>query len=373
MKRKILPYFGIFIMLVLALSACKKDVVQTPPVDPGDHNPHEPVASIKVRLQAVVTIGSITYDSIPAMFSILSWDENNVPHKRDTMLAAGVNIVNVPKSHVRFQFSVNKWGISDAMELRREQLQEDVVYTLGGAKAAKKLSREESFLFVMGNYQPSSRAHYSYNSQGLSAIDFYQKKPQSSELQYTQKHVYHYSGANVARIEVLDANNSTTGFTEFTYNEQGSKIINMHQKSYDVETYASVDHSYPAGWAAIDIDYLYNNGNALSYQMKIRGGNIVEDHAINSTGAGEGGSYQFDYNINPYAHMNMPNIFLSNLSKNNLIDQQKTFSGSIPTAVPYKYEYTYDNEGYPLAVVKHYRSYLTGEHLYKIKTVYTYV
>lgn len=373
MKGRWRIYFGIFSMLLLVLTSCKKDDLQPPPVDPGDHNPHEPVASIKVKLQAVITIGSITYDSIPAMFRILSWDENNVVHQRDTLLAAGVNTISLPQSHLRFQFSVNKWGISDAILMERDQLQGDVVYTLGGGKPARKLRKEESFLFVEGGYQPSSSAHYYYNDLGLSEIAFYQKKPQSAELKFSQKHLYQYNGSNVTRIDVLDETNKATGFTEFTYNDQGSKIINMHQKSYDVETYASVDHSYPVGWAEIGIDYLYNNGNALSYQLKIKGGNVVEDHAISSTGAGEGGSYKYDFYINPYAHMNMPNIFLSNLSKNNLINQQKTFSGSIPTAVPYKFEYAYDNEGYPLTVVKYYKSYLSGEHLYKIKTVYTYV
>jgi hypothetical protein len=106
--------------------------------------------------------------------------------------------------------------------------------------------------------------------------------------------------------------------------------------------------------------------------MKIKGGNKVEDRASSSTGGGEGGTYKYDFNINPFVHMNMPNMFLSNLSKNNLVDQQKNFHGSIPSTVVYKYEYSYDNDGYPKEVVKYYKGYLTGEHLYKIKTVYTY-
>jgi hypothetical protein len=70
--------------------------------------------------------------------------------------------------------------------------------------------------------------------------------------------------------------------------------------------------------------------------------------------------------------MNMPDIFLSNISKNNLISQQKSYSGSIPSGVPYKFEYTYDGEGYPTELIKSFKSYPTDEHLYKIKTVYHY-
>ena len=95
--------------------------------------------------------------------------------------------------------------------------------------------------------------------------------------------------------------------------------------------------------------------------------------AISSTGGGEAGTYKYDFNINPFAHMNMPNIFLSNLSKNNLIEQQKNYSGNIPSAEPYKFEYTYDADGYPVELVKHFKNYRTGEHLFKIKIVYTYM
>lgn len=376
MKKVIFRSISLFILVTFVFAACKKEVLQNPPSKPGEqpkpienNNPE----TIKVKLQAVVTIGSITYDSLPALFRITSWDSNDVQHQRDTMLAAGINVISVPKAHTRFEFSMKKWGLTDAISLNKQELQPDVVYTLGGSKAPKFLDKEESFLFVMDEYRPSSKFYYTYNEKGLSAVEFHSKKPESSELQFTHKNVYSYSGSNITRINVFDSNNTLTGFTDFTYNEQGTKVTNMHQKSYDVETYAAVDYSFISGAADITIDYLYNNGHALSYTMKISGGNKVEDQASGSTGGGEGGTYKYDFNINPFAHMNMPNMFLSNLSKNNVVDQQKSFRGSIPSAVVYKYEYIYDNDGYPIEVVKHYKGYLTGEHLYKVKTVYTYI
>ena len=374
MKNKIVQRLSLVALLALAFASCKKEDFQIPPQKPGEQPPPaNTVETIKVKLQAVVTIGAITYDSIPAQFRITSWDANGVPYQKDTLLAAGTNVVSVPKAHTRFQFSVNKWGITDEITLRKDQVQEDVVYTLGGGKAAKQLRKEESFLFVQGDYRPDSRILYTYGTKGISAIEFYQKKPQYEELQFTNKHLYNYSGNNVSRIDFFDSANTAIGFANFTYNAQGTKVINMQQKSYDVETYAAVEHSFPAGAAEITVDYLYNNGNAMEYKMKIRGGNKVEDQAISSTGGGEAGTYKYDFNINPFAHMNMPNIFLSNLSKNNLIEQQKNYSGNIPSAEPYKFEYTYDADGYPVELVKHFKNYRTGEHLYKVKTVYTYM
>jgi hypothetical protein len=109
----------------------------------------------------------------------------------------------------------------------------------------------------------------------------------------------------------------------------------------------------------------------MDYIQKVIGGNRTEDSA-SSPGGGESGLYQYDFNINPLAHMNIPNIFLSNLTKNNLVNQKKTYSGSIPSAEPYKFEYSYDDEGYPKELIRSFKNYLNGEHLFKIKTVYTY-
>lgn len=325
-----------------------------------------------VKLQAVVTIGSITYDSIPAQFRIISWDKNNIPHQKDTLLAAGVNQVSLPVSHTRFQFSMTKWGISDAVTLAKDEIDETLVYTLGGGKAPKKLRKEESFLYVSGDWQPSSRTIYSYNDKGLSMIDFYQKKPQQAELQFTHKHRYHYTGNNPVRIDVLNPDNTVSGFSKYEYNAQGTKIMNIRQVTPAIETAATVSYDYPQGYSAITIDYVFSNGNSMDYKMKIIGGNRVEDIGRTSVGGSESGRYQFDFNINPYAHMKMPNLYLSNISKNNLVGQQKSYAGAYPVAEPYRFEYVYDADGYPAELVKYFKNFQTGEHLYKIKTIYTY-
>jgi hypothetical protein len=365
----------LIVLAVIAFTSCKKEKLQPAPDNPGDDPPPagNPAEVIRVKLQAVVTIGTITYDSIPALWRIISWDAGNVAHQRDTLLAAGVQTITVPKGHTRFQFSMTKWGISDHITLEKEQLQENIVYTLGGQKAAKRLSQEAHFLYVIDTYQPSAKIVYNYNASGLSTILMYQKKPQSADLQLIQKQSFSYTGSNVSRIAVSDAADNATGFTDFTYNAQGTKITNMHQRSYDVETFAAVEHSYLTGTAEVAIDFLYNNGHSLAYTMQLKGGNKISDRAISSTGAGEGGTYTYDFNINPYAHMNKPDIFLSGLSKNNRTGEQKHYGGSVPMAVVYKSEYRYDDEGYPVELIQYYKGYLSGEHLYKTKTVFTYL
>ncbi|HYG51108.1 MAG TPA: hypothetical protein VD905_09410, partial [Flavobacteriales bacterium] len=223
-------------------------------------NQQAPTDTLIVKLQAVVTVGDINYDQIPASFKIISWDANGVMYQKDTLLAAGVNQIKLPKSHVKYQFKMNKWGISDEMTLERKQLNEYEIYTLGGSKAAKKLRLQETYLFAEGSYRPSSKAVYSYRSNGsLNQVDFYQKMPQHSALQFTHKNVYVYAGSNVSRINTVEANGTASGFIAFTYNPQGTKVVSMHRKNYDQETFASVSHSFPTGHALITIDYLFNN------------------------------------------------------------------------------------------------------------------
>jgi hypothetical protein len=334
---------------------------------PGDGN-----TTFKIKVKAVFGIGDIVYDSIPASLTLTTWDSSGQMSSRVIELAAGANEVALSKAATKYQLKIQKWGKTDEMTLMRNQMQEGGLYSLGGNRAAKKLKLEETFLLVQGQYVPDAKTIYAYHGNGsLSQIEFYQKKPQHSELKRYFTDVYEYTGRKVQKINRYDEQYRDVGFTEFMYDTEDN-LVNMHQKSYDQHTYAAVAYSYPTGHAVIMIDYLFSNGHAMEYKMKIRGGNKVEDAAITSTGGTEGGTYSYDFNINPFAHMNMPNIYLSNLSRSNLVGQQKGFGGNIPSGVPYKWTYQYDTEGYPVEVVRSYKSHVTGEHLYTTKTVYTY-
>ncbi len=278
----------------------------------------------------------------------------------------------LPKSGVKYQFKLSKWGLTDEISLNKDQLNESVVYTLGGAKSPKRLRLEEQFTYTQAGYMPSGKTIYSYDPNGnLKQIDFYDKLPQYSDLRLSWTKVYVYSNAKLSRINYINAQGSLVGYLDLTYNTQGTKIINMKEVNYDQITNADVEYQFPAGYARISFKYTFSNGNMMDYVQKITGGNRTEDTA-SSPGGGESGIYQYDFNINPYSHMNLPNIFLSNLPKNNLVNQKKTYAGSIPSAEPYKFEYSYDDDGYPKELLKSFKNYLKGDHLFKIKTVYSY-
>ena len=360
------------LILAVMISACKKEDIAHDPHPGGNGSNQNPDSTYKVKVKAAITIGDILYDSIPANLQIISWDSNNVIHERQILLAAGSNEVSLPKAHRKYQLKLSKWGISDEMSFTKTQIAEGTYISLGGSKAAKKLRLEEGFLFAAGSYRPDRKTIYTYNTNGgIQRIDYYEKRPQHSDLKRYQSDVFVYSGNRVIKINRLNESDSQTGFTAFTYTPQG-KVTNIHQKSYDQETGAAVEYTYAGATTDIEISYLFNNGNSMVYFMKIKRGNKVEDAATTSLNKSESGVYGYDFNINPFAHMNMPNLFLSNISKNNMVSHQKSYLGSIPSAEPYKFEYTYDAEGYPTELIKSYKSYTTGEHLYETKTVYTY-
>ena len=110
----------------------------------------------------------------------------------------------------------------------------------------------------------------------------------------------------------------------------------------------------------------------MTYKIFTRNGNKISDQAMSSTGGGESGTYEYDSNINPKHQLGWPDLYFSNYSKNNLMSEQKGYGGSIPQVKPYKFEYTYDADGYPTEALISYKGYTSGQHLYNIKTVYSY-
>ena len=370
----------LIISLTIFFGSCKKDAPEpVKPTNPGTGTPQRPSdpgtpdnTMFLLRVKAAITVGNVLYDSIPATITVRSWDVNNVVHERQVQLNAGMNNLVLPQAHTRFQFTMSKWGLASEVTILRSEIDENTIVVLGGTKAGRKLKAVETFRQVSGVFQPDSKTAYTYRADGsLERMDYFQKLPQYQDLQFIRYAIHNYENSMVKEILNYNAEGQSTGFTLFERDING-RIVNMHNKSYDQETYAYVQYGALVLTPSVDIDYLFSNGNAMEYKMKFNGGNKVEESALSSTGGGEGGTFSYDFNINPYALMNIPDLYLRNLSKNNLVGQQKTYSGSIPSAVPYHYEYVYDAEGYPVELQTSFKTYSTGVHLYTIKTVFTY-
>jgi hypothetical protein len=332
-----------------------------------DANPY-----MKLKLRAVLKIGEVIYDSVPASLRITTWNDKNEMNTTYGQLKAGVNEVSVLKAAVRYEFRINKWGIDDAMTLDRNNVDESTVYTLGGSRDAKKLKSERVYKIVNGTDVPESKTDYFYDGAGkLSRIEYWMRKQDNTPyLAMTDR--FEYSASRVDKISRMDEESKAViKLTSFGYDNQG-KVISMWEKENSVETNATVSCS-SSPLQEVSIHYKSPGQDYdINYNMVFNRGNMISSAATTANHTSELGTYDHDLNINPYIHMNWHNLYLSNSSKNNMTVQRKQYFGSYPTAEPFNFSYTYDADGYPTQVVKQFRSYPGGNIVFSTKTVFIY-
>jgi hypothetical protein len=324
----------------------------------------------KIKMKAVMQIGDVTYDSIPASLSLTTWNDKGEMTTTYGSLKAGINEIQLLKAATKFQFVVSKWGVNDNITLNRNEVDENTVYILGGSKEAKKLKSERVYKIIDGKDVADTKTDYHYDHLGnLLKIDYWMKKADNSTY-FAMADWFEYSGGRVSKIKRVDIESNTTlKETIFTYNAHG-KIVNMVESADGFQTTAAI--SYLPAQQNIAIQYNLPSGHSLNYNINFVNGNMSYSTASNSNGSLEQGSYSYDFSINPYLHMNWPTLFMNNISKNNITYQQKQSSGSYATAVPYSFFYKYDNDGYPVEVIKNYKTYPSGSFGFSTKTVFVY-
>ena len=337
----------------------------------------------KIKMKAVMQIGDVTYDSIPASLIITTWNEKGEMTTTYGSLQAGVNEIQLLKAATKFEFRISRYGIVDNLKLNRAETDENTVYILGGSKAAKKLKLERIYKIVDGKDVAEAQINYFYNNSGnLLKIDYWTKEgvntpyfPVTDWLGGDNKYFpmtdfFEYSGGRVSKIRRVNTeDNSTIKETIFNYNAQG-KMINMTETENGFSTTASVN--YLPSRQNIGVVYNLASGHTLNYNLNFINGNVSYSTASNSNSSFEEGRFSYDFGINPYHHMNWPTLFMNHISKNNVTSQQKQYSGSYPTADPYTFVYKYDADGYPTEVIKNYRSLPSGNFAFSTKTVFVY-
>jgi hypothetical protein len=309
---------------------------------------------------------------VPAGLTLTTYSQNGQMTTTYLSLQAGSNEVRLDRSAASFKLRISRWGISDEMTLTKAQVDEDTEYILGGSKAAKKLKQEATLKLVNGNYVPESLIKYQYLSNGnLNQIEHYEKNGNGTAF-LSMKEVFTYNTTGkVEKISCYDESNALTQTTSFHYDVQG-KIINMTERSLNSEINAAVTYSTQQQSQGIHIQYQYNSGLVMNQTLVLLRGNIIASNAHTSNMTGETGTYDFDVNINPYAHMNYPDILFSNFSRNNMTVHRKSYMGHYPVTDPYQFQYAYDADGYPTEVIKSFRKPSNNQHLFTLKTIYTY-
>ncbi|MCG7856490.1 hypothetical protein MD537_05910 [Flavihumibacter sediminis] len=334
---------------------------------------------MKIIVHPLIKIGDVVYDSIPVTYRLMTWDANGGGTVVHGTFKPGKNELTLLRSAIRYQIAISKWGTRDELTLEKADVQEGTVYTMGGSREAKKLRAEYSFQYDNGNFKPITKAAYEYASDGtISQIIHYRKKADNTTyVDMTDK--FEYNGlTKPSRIIRYNESNSIIAENMFTYDAEG-RVITMKKKEVGVETNAQVQYSLQPGGTGItgnyDVMARYDYSNSpidMTYTMRFIGGNNMSDAATTSNHSSEVGSYQYDFNINPFIHISLPDLLQPARSRHNATVEVKSYHGSYPEFVAYDFQYKYDADGYPIELIKSYKSYLTGIFAFKTKTVYSY-
>ena len=355
----------------LKVQAGEKPQAYGYPTGAFDHGQSDADPFIKVKLRAIMKIGEVIYDSLPASLTITTWNASGKMNTTYSSLKAGINEVQVVKAAVKYEFRVSKWGTTDAITLSRPDIEEATVYILGGSREAKKLKSETILKQVGGAFIPESKTNYIYDAGGnLSRIEYWIKKADNSNL-LSMTDRLDYAGARVQKISRFnEENKQLLSQTSFSYDNQG-KVIAISENQGGTETHARVEY-YHYERPEINMHFDFPGTNDMDYYTDYSGGNTVSTSTRRTNGDTEQGSYEYDFNINPYRHMNWPDLYLSHNSKNNMVLQRKQYYGSYPTNEPYSFNYTYDGDGYPTSLIKNFKSYTSGKHIFSTKTIFVY-
>lgn len=371
------------------ISKITLEVLQIQPADQPQHygypegaftngNSDPGAGSVNIFIHPLIKIGDIVYDSVPVSFTLTSWDAQGMATVRNSTLAAGKTAISLSRDMAKYQFKINKWGTTDEMTLTQNDLQEGMTYSLGGSKAAKKLKEELNYQLTDGVFKPKTKAAFEYDASGkLFKIQHYVKAADNTTV-FTGTDHLEYSNGKITGIIKKDDQNTIKAVSSFTYN-QGGKVVSLSHDEGGVQTTGDVQYTSfgggtgSSGLHGISVLYRYSDRYyTMNYNMQFKGGNMVEDAAVTSHHSSTMGLYHYDFNINPYVHLNLPDIYFTNYSKHNVNSQIKTFSLADPTFVAYDFEYKYDADGYPTELVRKYSNSLTGQYAYTIKTIYNY-
>ena len=325
----------------------------------------------QVRLKAEITIGSVVYDSIPASLMLITLTNTGETLTSFHPMSAGVNNIKILKNAASYRFAVTKWGKTYEQIIAADKLTSETLLIFGGTHEEKKLKSEVLYDMVNGQYKATSKTEYQYGKNGqLAEIKYYLKRPDLSVyLDMTDRFIY--NGDKVEGIVRYNEHGNKTANTWFTCDEQG-RVHTIDHNENGQQTNGTVEY-YNGTNNEVIIKYDYPGRTiGMTYYMTYRDGNLQSSAATTTNHSSELTHYTYDMNINPYVHMNWPNLHLSNNSKNNVVGINKEYQGHMPTNYPYSFNYQFDGDGYPVELIKHFKSYPSGQFAFSQKTVYNY-
>jgi hypothetical protein len=342
--------------------------------------PDEPETPTEKRifLRPLIKIGDVVYDSVPVHLVLKSWDAQNNMTYASLALPAGLQPVQLPAGAVRYQLSISKWGTHDELTLDRDQVQPNTVYVMGGAREAKKLKTVFEAKLVNGKSTPQTKTDYEYDANGRVQQRTIWGKREDMSTYLVRKDKFEYQNSKITAIRGYDEKNALVATSSFGYDSEG-KLTSVQELADNQEIKGTVHYLPLEGSSGISHDYRIEVGYTNSatyytttYSKDMHGGNMIADVLATSHGSRVAGLYGYDFSINPFVHLAIPDIYLGHISKHNKTYESKDWSSIYPEVEPIDYRYVYDADGYPTELYTRYRNYQTKAEVFTIRTVFVY-
>jgi hypothetical protein len=333
---------------------------------------------VLIKTSVKIQVGEILYENLDALIRVSGYNSGNtkVWTKDYNYIGPEDNVLEVKNGFHHYSVElVDKWGIHSILTYisathiwdGRADGPNPGTIALGGSKKAKKLLMYVESVQVNTpgtvNYAPGYRRLYTYNGDGrLSSIRYERYNTESSQFEGTQVEEFTYNGASLVRTRVRELSNGEY-YNEYRY-EYGpqDKIMKISPAGIVEWTAAFTDNSYtdPAS-NSITVEYFDNQSRSFFYEFNVLYNNRISHKELAIGGSGticNQGTYTYDKNINPFQHLGYVDFNITHWSINNKLTENITHTACWFPArrIPVSYDYTYDQDGYPVKQITTYRS-----------------
>ncbi|HEY0654169.1 MAG TPA: hypothetical protein VGD65_13615 [Chryseosolibacter sp.] len=331
--------------------------------------PEKLAVSVKVEL----TVGDIAYLDVDTKVTVAGFNASNQQQWIQDYAYVGptANQLEVKKGFHHYEFSINHWGIVDKQIISGEHLidgasgEVPVTYVLGGARQPKKLSHFINYIeradpaeWGKTYLAPQSKIEYEYRVDGKpSKMKVYGFVDSLNTFVEQRYFVFQYAGTKLSKLTGFHVGHVAPYIEDFyTYLDNGN-VSKIQEVNYAGGITAEVNVTYSYTDRLISAAYTFSNGTSFEYEFNYTYKNISKDKTTRFGGLCSTGTYTYDKNINPLAHLGYMDFTFRNYSVNNKIGENVNYVGcAFPTYIPESFQYKYDGEGFPLEQKTIYKS-----------------
>lgn len=236
----------------------------------------------QILVRPIIRVGDVVYDSVPAQLIVKSWDAQNHMTYNIVYLNAGVQSVLLLAKAVKHQLSISKWGAYDALTLNKEDIEEGVIYDIGGDVAAQKLTTVYEYKIVNGVSTPITKTDFEYDADGRLKQKQVLAKHADMSSYLLQKDIYEYTNNKISTIKSYDEHNLLQKTTTAQYTR--TRVIAMEEISAGEHLKITANYTPLETRSGLTQDYRidaeYNSGPGIPvryYNKTIGGGMALSD------------------------------------------------------------------------------------------------